>query len=226
MPEILRLKSLKRSRIELVTVEDIRNAAVEKFVLIDVGTGDGKYPYRAAMENKEAFCIGLDPAEKNMIEISGKIGAKASRGGVENLLLLSCALEDVPDELEGIADRVTVNFPWGVLQKIVVTPEREGLEKLRMLIKKEGTLEVFLNMHVFEEEHVVQKAGLPDVDVSYIEKQLTVEYQKCGLRINEIQEVGPGEISRYSKWGGRLSKGSGRNSVVIKATAMEKSNDK
>lgn len=225
MPTEKTIKTLKRGKVELLSVDEILEIISGRNVLVDVGTGDGKFPYREARENPEVFCIGLDPAEKNMIETSGKIGAKASRGGVENLMLISSAIEDMPDTIREIADRATVNFPWGALQRIVVIPEMNSMKKIRMLMKPGATFEVFLNMFIFEDGQVAKKEKLPDVDLDYIDTHLRTEYGKIGLKITEFKEVPPGEISRQSRWSGKLSKGSGRNSVIIKALAVNGENN-
>lgn len=224
MPIEKTVKILRRGKTERAGVDEIIKKSAGKSVLVDVGTGDGKFPYREARENPDGYFIGIDPAEKNMVETSGKIGAKPSRGGVENLTLICSTIEDAPDDLSGIADRVTVNFPWGALQRIVVTPEIEGMKKIRMLMKSGATLEVFLNMFIFEDGAVAERDNLPNVDLGYIDSHLRAEYKKLGLEITEFKEISPGELGRHSKWSGKLTKGSGRNSVIIKALAVDGEN--
>ncbi|MGH9825164.1 MAG: class I SAM-dependent methyltransferase, partial [Blastocatellia bacterium] len=78
-------------------------------VLLDIGTGDGKFVYRGAVEHPDTFCIGLDAIGENMREVSGKATRKAARGGVPNALFIVESVESLPGELRGLADTITIN---------------------------------------------------------------------------------------------------------------------
>ena len=84
-------------------------------VLVDIGTGDGKFVYRTAKRNPDWFCIGVDADLSSLSEYSRKAQRKPERGGVPNVLYVVSNVEDLPAELNGVADRVTVHLPWGSL---------------------------------------------------------------------------------------------------------------
>src|SRR5688572_26206092 len=92
-------------------------------VVVDVGTGDGRFVYEAARLDPEALYIGLDPDADAMAEYAYRAGRKPARGGVENLLYVVASIEQLPVELESIAHQVHVNFPWAALLRGVILPE-------------------------------------------------------------------------------------------------------
>lgn len=216
------MKIAKRGKILDVDPGEFLESAAGRKILLDIGTGDGRYPYRIAREDVGWMCVGVDPAEKNMIETSQKIGAKPSRGGVENLALIVSTLEELPREFDNIASRASVNFPWGGLQRGVSLPDMETMSRLRALLLDGAGLDVLLNMQVFFDEQLRVKLDLPKFDMTYARDVLAPMYQKAGLKVFEIAETGPENLPRHTSWGGRLAKGSGRSAALIRATAEEK----
>jgi hypothetical protein len=67
--------------------------------------------------------LGVDAVADNL--------RAASRHAGSNALFGRLALADAPGELAGIADRLTVLFPWGSLLAAVAGRDRAGLTKLR-----------------------------------------------------------------------------------------------
>ncbi|HYV67746.1 MAG TPA: hypothetical protein VE964_15980, partial [Myxococcales bacterium] len=59
----------------------------------------------------------------------------ASRRASENSLFGLLALEDAPGELAGLADRLTVLFPWGSLLRALALAEPVPVARLRGLCK-------------------------------------------------------------------------------------------
>ena len=83
--------------------------------MIDIGTGDGFFVSECARQNPRKFYIGIDANTRPLEKISEKIHRKPSKGGLPNVLFLQAAVEDLPSELDGVADEVHVHFPWGSL---------------------------------------------------------------------------------------------------------------
>lgn len=46
-----------------------------------------------------------------MAATSHKTLRKPAKGGLENTLFAAAAVEELPDELDGVADRLTILFP-------------------------------------------------------------------------------------------------------------------
>jgi 16S rRNA (adenine(1408)-N(1))-methyltransferase len=76
-------------------------------VLVDVGTGDGRYVLHAARSCPTWFVIGVDACRENL--------RKASRNAPPNAMYVIANALALPRELGGMASRVTINFPWGTL---------------------------------------------------------------------------------------------------------------
>ena len=84
-------------------------------MLADIGTGDGRFVLATAAANPGWLVIGIDPVAGTLAEASRRAAAPAHRGGLPNALFVAAAAEALPAGLHGVADRVTVNLPWGSL---------------------------------------------------------------------------------------------------------------
>jgi tRNA G46 methylase TrmB len=72
-------------------------------VLVDLGTGDGRFVDLIARRDPGCLAIGIDACREPLIERSRRAPANA-------LYLIANALT-LPDALDGVATRITVNFP-------------------------------------------------------------------------------------------------------------------
>ena len=73
-------------------------------VLIDVGTGDGRYVLHVARTQPTCFAIGVDACWNNL--------RRASRKAPPNALYVIANALALPAELGGMASKVTINFSW------------------------------------------------------------------------------------------------------------------
>jgi 16S rRNA (adenine(1408)-N(1))-methyltransferase len=71
--------------------------------------------------------VGVDAIADNLRD--------ASRRALPNCLFGRLALEDAPGELAGLADRLTVLFPWGSLLRAVSAPDVAGISRLRAICR-------------------------------------------------------------------------------------------
>ena len=51
-------------------------------MIIDIGTGDGRFVYQSARRNPNKFYIGIDPNTRPLTKISEKIHRKPAKGGL------------------------------------------------------------------------------------------------------------------------------------------------
>ncbi|HKS08585.1 MAG TPA: methyltransferase domain-containing protein [Pyrinomonadaceae bacterium] len=79
-------------------------------IIVDIGTGDGRFVYQSARQNPKKFYIGIDPNVSPLEKISEKIYRKPAKGGAPNALFIQAAVEDLPAELNGVADELHVHF--------------------------------------------------------------------------------------------------------------------
>lgn len=112
-------------------------------VLLDVGTGDGRYVLAAARANPGLLAIGVDACRENLRDA-------ARRAPRNSLFVVACA-SSLPAELRGLASRVTINFPWGSLRDGLLDGESALLEGLRAAMRPGARLEVRLNASALAE---------------------------------------------------------------------------
>ena len=187
--------------------------------LIDIGTGDGRFILDAAKENPDILCIGIDAAAENMQKNARNAASNPKKGGTPNALFLRGASENLPGPFEGIADKVTVNYPWGSLMRIVSEPEVENLEKIRKICKNTAQLTVLLNYYVFEDREYMDRLGMSDIIAPADNENLATAYEKVGFRITK-SEIFAGDPPIRTMWGRHLVRGSNRTTMLIEASAI------
>lgn len=183
-----------------------------ELLALDIGTGDGRYAYRLAKANPGWLVVGVEPAWENLIETATRSLKKPSRGGISNCLFLRAAIEDMPEELVGCAQTISVNFPWGSLLNGVVDPQSGVVENISKVAALDSELRVVLNLHVFDIEAERSKLRLPVLSQEYMDTVLMPHYEKYGWQLKECQRQG-GDSGISSSWGRQLGRGSGRHSL-------------
>ncbi|AMP20596.1 hypothetical protein AZF37_04890 [endosymbiont 'TC1' of Trimyema compressum] len=180
--EILKGKKI----IELLNFKELLSCYSE--VLIDIGTGNGRYPYQYAKKNPNSLAIGIDPAGNNMmIEYSVKSQRKPSKGGLDNVLYCVAAIESIPEELADIGDKITVNLPWGSLLEGIVKGENFILNAIVKMAKKNCSFRAVFSYTELHESGEIERRTLPELSTSYIENTLIPYYNNAGIIITEIK---------------------------------------
>jgi 16S rRNA (adenine(1408)-N(1))-methyltransferase len=136
-----------------------------------------------------------------MAEASRRAAAKPARGGVENALFLQGALETL--DLDAIAARITVNYPWGSLLRAVALPDVALLSKLVALAKPGASLEVLINVHPLRDRTYSARIGLAEAAILYDHAALRSAYQRAGFAVRDITNV-TGQLIRATRWGSQL----------------------
>jgi hypothetical protein len=108
-------------------------------ILIDLGTGDGRFVRHAALSSLSTFAIGIDLCAANLRETSRRAPA--------NTLFLLASAYAPPRELRGLATHLTINFPWGELLTGLLSEDRVGglATSVASLCRQGALLEVRLN---------------------------------------------------------------------------------
>lgn len=186
-------------------------------VLLDLGTGDGRFVHQHARAHPRTLCIGVDPVGEAMQEMSSRAQRKPMRGGASNALFVVAAIEDLPAGLVGVADVVTINYPWGSLLRGLVDPNPDSLRRLRELLRPGARLILLLNYSVFEDPEYVGRLGLPALDEDHVASRMLPAFAAAGL---PVQDSGFFDSAPHrTTWGQRLVKGSGRKTLRIEAMA-------
>lgn len=144
-----------------ISKETFRNVCgkYEK-VILDLGTGDGRFVFKNAIKNKSTLYIGLDPAEKQ-IQIYSK---KSNRRRLKNVLYVIGSLENLPEELYSTVDKIFINLPWGTLLEKIVKSNETYTNELFKILKRNGEIEIIFGYVPELEPSETERLGLPVIE--------------------------------------------------------------
>lgn len=120
--------------------------AAYRDVLLDIGTGDGRFVLAAARRSPNLLVIGVDACRENLRAAASRLPAS----GGQALFVIANA-SGLPVELRGLAGRVTINFPWGSLRDGLLAGDGGLLAGLRAAMLPGARLEVRLNASALAE---------------------------------------------------------------------------
>lgn len=190
-------------------------------VVIDLGTGDGLFVYQSAREHPNRFYIGIDPNPRGLEKLSEKIHRKPARGGLPNVLFVQSAIEDLPAELDGVADEVHVHFPWGSLLRAVATGEPSALAGLRRICAPGALLEIVIGIDPERDRSEIDRLDLPPLSTDYLDSTLAPRYRESGFEVLDLGMLSPTEWAHLrTSWAKRLSGGVGRSVFYLLACAV------
>ena len=106
-------------------------------IMLDLGTGDGKFAFCHADNFPNHFVIGVDSCRENLHE--------HSRAKLPNLLFIIASAQSLPQELSGLASHITINFPWGSLLESLLNGDDRLLHGLESVVSSSAALDVRLN---------------------------------------------------------------------------------
>jgi ubiquinone/menaquinone biosynthesis C-methylase UbiE len=191
-------------------------------IIIDIGTGDGLFVYQCARQNPTKLFIGIDANPRPLEKISEKIHRKPAKGGLSNAIFLQSSVEELPSELDGIADEVHIHFPWGSLLRAMATGDSLVLRNIRRICSSGALLEVVIALDPERDRSETERLGLPIITNEYIVSTLMPKYADAGFEIIENGAVPPTEWpALHSSWAKRLKGSDKRDLMYIIARALE-----
>ncbi len=113
-------------------------------ILLDLGTGDGKFAFCHAETFPNRFVIGIDSCRENLHEVS--------RVSLPNLLFVIASAQALPHELNGLVSHVTINFPWGSLLESLSSNDTRLMLGLESILGSNASLDVRLNSGALAEQ--------------------------------------------------------------------------
>lgn len=181
-------------------------------IVVDVGTGDGRNIYKSAKANPDTFFIGLDAAAENMIPAAQKILKKPSRGGLTNVLFVVATAQEPPQELFGVANRLTVYFPWGSLLSGLILAEPQTLYGLHRLCNAHATFEFVTTYANSFEAAEIQKRALPTLSREFLLSDYAQSLHCAGFCIDTVDMLDNAYAAQFaSAWAKRLAHGRQRD---------------
>ena len=210
------MKSVKGNKTVDISVENLKEAAAEyTSVHVDLGTGDGRFVYEAALKDQNTLFIGVDPVEKQLREYS----VKSVRKKLSNVLFLASSLENLPINMTEIADKVSVILPWGTLLGQMVNPSPDGVIKLIGLLKNGGELEIVLGYSPNLEPSESDRLDLPNLSQEYVGNVIVKAFETLsgGMELNTLELFPKEKLTDIgSNWAKKLAFGRPRQIYRLK----------
>ena len=145
-----------------------------------------------------------------MAEASRRAARAPGRGGLPNALFVVAAAERLPAELRGVADELTIAFPWGSLLRGVLALDEEAAAGIASLLAPDGVAVAVVS--------VEDRDGLdlPRLGEDGAREALGARWSCHGLRLCELRAATRDELaSMTSTWARRLDAGRDRTAWRI-----------
>jgi hypothetical protein len=142
----------------------------------------------AARRDASRLFIAIDPVADAMAASANR----ACRDRLGNVLFVVAAVEALPVELDGVADRITVLFPWGSLLAGVARPEPAVLAALVRIARPGAALDVVINRSAeqFPTADLAARYDAAGLAIERIERTVTAPYATTwGKRVANRAEV-------------------------------------
>jgi len=169
-------------------------------VLLDLGTGDGRYVRYLADRNPDAFIIGVDSCRENL--------AEHSRAKLNNMLFVIAQAQELPHELHGLVSRISINFPWGSLLESLLHNDPLLLNGLSSIARPGTEMEIYLNAGALTEAGTSLNAGA---------ERIHENMERHGWKLCVPNTLDAHALKDFpSTWARRLAVGRDPRSVQIK----------
>jgi 16S rRNA (adenine(1408)-N(1))-methyltransferase len=130
------------------------------------------------------------------------------------------AVEELPLELSGVADAVTVVLPWGSLLAALVRPSASALTQIRGVCGPGATLTVVISVDAARDAAAARRLGLPPLDAAHLHEALPSAYAAAGFAVTSVRPIDARELAAWpSSWAKRLAHGRPRSALRIEARA-------
>ena len=106
-------------------------------IMLDLGTGDGRYVRSLAGVHPDWFVIGADSCRENLRE--------HSRAKLPNMLFVIASAQELPHEFRGLISYVSINFPWGSLLESLLTGDANLMNGLASISRQNAQINIHLN---------------------------------------------------------------------------------
>ena len=169
----------------------ITHIANQPDVLIDLGTGDGRFVLHTSRAHPARYVIGIDACRDNLYA--------ASRHAPNNALFLIANICTMPAGLVRLASAITINFPWGTLLAGLLDDGSPLLATLARLARPGATLHIRLNGGALAEAGYSLEAGGEQV------RRLA---RRAGFHVAAPLPLVAGDLRAYpTTWAKRLAFG-------------------
>jgi hypothetical protein len=162
-----------------------------KRIVLDLGTGDGRYARSLAESYPNWFVIGVDACRENLRE--------HSQAKLQNLLFIIASAQDLPHELDGLFSHITINFPWGSLLDSLLAADPRLMRGLKLVSRRGASLSLRLNGGALAEAGKTLEAGTDRIFYNLLQ---------AGWQFEQPTLMDASALKRFpSTWAKRLAVG-------------------
>ena len=170
-------------------------------IMLDLGTGDGKFALSYAEAFPSRFVIGMDTCRENLREFS--------RTKLPNLLYIIASAQSLPSELHGLVSHITINFPWGSLLESLLNGDERLLHGLESVVSSSAALDVRLNGGALAEQ---------GWSLEYGAKRIFENLTSAGWNLRKSEMLDSRVLRSFpSTWAKRLAFGRDPRAIYLSA---------
>ena len=124
-------------------------------VVLDLGTGDGRYVRTLADKHPNWFVIGVDACRENLRE--------HSQSKLQNMLFFIASAQNLPKELNKTISHITINFPWGSLLESLLNNDPMLIRGLETISNSATDVDLHLNAGALAEAGTTLEVGAEQI---------------------------------------------------------------
>ena len=170
-------------------------------IMLDLGTGDGRYVHSLAEKNPGWFVIGVDACRENLHE--------HSRAKLTNMLFVIASAQNLPPELNGLVSQITINFPWGSLLESLLSGDANLIRGLESISCSSALIDLRLNADALAEAGWTLEVGAERIQNNLLQ---------AGWQVNAPVMMNTSALRNFpSTWAKRLAVGRDARAIALKA---------
>ncbi len=174
-------------------------------IMLDLGTGDGKFVHHLADSFPQCFVIGVDACRENLCE--------TSRMNLPNMLYIIANAQELPCELNGLISHISINFPWGSLLESLLAGDAKLMHGLANISRRNTTIDIRLNGGALSEAGTNLETG-----AAQIEKMM----REAGWQMKKPITMQKSDLQKYpTTWSKRLAFGRDPSAVHLSGCLMQ-----
>ena len=140
-----------------------------------------------------------------MAEASRRAARPTKKGGLPNTVFVVAAAEQIPHELRGVADFMTIAFPWGSLLRGALALDEAAARGIAALLAPGATATATFSIEDRD------RLDLPRLDAAAERQWLAHRWAGLGLDVCALRPASNDELAAMpSTWARRLAAGRDR----------------
>ena len=168
-------------------------------ILLDLGTGDGRYARTHAEQHPDWFVIGVDACRENL--------RAHAQTKLHNMLFVIASAQQLPREFDGLVTHITINFPWGSLLQSLLAGDSKLICGIKSMSKAKTSLHLRLNGGALAEAGKTLEAGTDRISYNLV---------KAGWQIEHPVIMDAGSLKKFpSTWAKRLAFGRDPRALMV-----------